>query len=187
MDSPSGGLAPGVRSMAVDCTGADDDADGKTDAGEEMCDVCFEDKPKTEFFALQCGHFFCTDCWKTHLQTSLSEKGVSVVAETLCPAAPTCSWRVDELAWKQLAPPEVADKYQRMLIRSFIDLHPDVKWCPNPKGCDRGTLLNQPVSAGCAPVLTCLCRPCAHQQRCDTPASAGPSRAHAATRFAFRA
>ena len=28
-------------------------------------------------------------------------------------------------------------KYERMLLRSFLELNQDVKWCPNPKGCDR--------------------------------------------------
>jgi hypothetical protein len=36
-----------------------------------------------------------------------------------------------------LRPQEVYQKYERMLYRSFIELQPDVKWCPNPKGCDR--------------------------------------------------
>ncbi len=35
-------------------------------------------------------------------------------------------------------PPQATHvKYQRMLQRSFIELNSDVKWCPNPSGCDR--------------------------------------------------
>lgn len=71
--------------------------------GMVMCEACYDDKPANQFFALSCSHAFCDSCWRGHLATSIETLGNTAVSDTLCPAAPDCSMRVDELAWKQLA------------------------------------------------------------------------------------
>lgn len=44
---------------------------------------------------------------------------------------------VDEVDWARLASTATFDTYHRHLTRSFIELSPNLKWCPNPAGCDR--------------------------------------------------
>jgi hypothetical protein len=70
-----------------------------------LCDICFDEKPASEFYSLSCAHAFCTLCWSSHLAGALNSLGNSCVTETLCPAAPACTVHVDENAWKTLAPP----------------------------------------------------------------------------------
>lgn len=82
----------------------------------------------------------------------MSTLGNTCVKNTLCPAAPACRTHVDESVWKQLAPPAIAEKYSKMLYRSFIDLQSDLKWCPNPKGCERAVKYK-----GTKTALTCSC------------------------------
>lgn len=43
---------------------------------------------------------------------------------------------VDEAAWKALAADSTFAKFNRFLLRSFIQLTPTLVWCPNPAGCD---------------------------------------------------
>lgn len=52
------------------------------------------------------------------------------------------------------------DRFERTLIRSFIELNPDVKWCPNPRGCDSAVKYSGSRTAlrcGCGYVFCFLC------------------------------
>ena len=74
---------------------------------ERLCDVCMDEKPSSQFFALSCGHYFCRSCWEDHLASAVESKGQEAVSGTLCPAAPVCSLVVDEATWRYLAKSEV--------------------------------------------------------------------------------
>lgn len=32
------------------------------------CSICFDTKPKSQFFSLACNHIFCIDCWIDYLK-----------------------------------------------------------------------------------------------------------------------
>jgi len=48
----------------------------------KTCIICQEEKK--EFFALECAHEFCLDCYKNYLKSLLNENGPSIVKKT-CP------------------------------------------------------------------------------------------------------
>jgi ariadne-1 len=48
-----------------------------------MCDICCEDEPDMDTFALKCGHRFCVDCYKTYLASKIKDEGEA--ARIKCP------------------------------------------------------------------------------------------------------
>ena len=48
-----------------------------------------------------------------------------------------CRYIMDEHAWKVAATPADYAKFQSLLMRSFIELNKETRWCPNPRACDQ--------------------------------------------------
>ena len=38
----------------------------------ELCEVCYEEFNKDDFFSLKCGHRFCVNCQADHLRTKIT-------------------------------------------------------------------------------------------------------------------
>ena len=89
------------------------------------------------------------------------ERGAECVESTSCMmGADECSRVVDEEAWKELASDATFNKYNRHLLRSFIDLTANLMWCPNPKGCNNvvkysGTRMDTSCSCGYSFCFAC--------------------------------
>lgn len=45
----------------------------KQEGGEEQkcCDICYEERPVSQFFGLSCEHLFCKVCLSEHLETNI--------------------------------------------------------------------------------------------------------------------
>lgn len=41
--------------------------------GEILCGICFCPSDSSEATAMECGHCFCNDCWKTHIRIQIAE------------------------------------------------------------------------------------------------------------------
>lgn len=42
--------------------------------GDELtCNTCFCDVPRAEATTMECGHAFCSDCWRQHLTIQIQE------------------------------------------------------------------------------------------------------------------
>lgn len=48
-----------------------------------VCDICCEDGPDLETFAMRCGHRFCVDCYRHYLAQKIKEEGEA--ARIQCP------------------------------------------------------------------------------------------------------
>lgn len=48
-----------------------------------MCDICCEEGPDMETFAMKCEHRFCVDCYKQYLCGKIKEEGEA--ARIKCP------------------------------------------------------------------------------------------------------
>ncbi|MES1910244.1 MAG: hypothetical protein MHM6MM_002873 [Cercozoa sp. M6MM] len=104
------------------------------------CQICFDDVPFEQSFALQCGHRQCISCYREHLQSALRAgtcAGESVV-KTKCPGydAQTgkgCTTRVPPSVFRKLLLPEDAKEFDRRLRESFVNDNDGAKWCPSPE------------------------------------------------------
>ncbi|KAF3435630.1 hypothetical protein FNV43_RR22721 [Rhamnella rubrinervis] len=99
-----------------------------------MCDICMEDVPSGESTKMDCGHCFCNGCWTEHFVVKINE-GQSKRIKCM---AHKCNAICDEAAVRNLVSkrhPDLAEKFDRFLLESYIEDNKRVKWCPSIPHC----------------------------------------------------
>ncbi|EGE08443.1 IBR domain-containing protein [Trichophyton equinum CBS 127.97] len=94
-----------------------------------MCDICCEDGPDLQTYAMRCGHRFCVDCYSHYLGQKIKEEGEAARIE--CPQD-QCHRIIDSKSLDLLVGEDVRDRYRTLLIRTYVDDMPNLKWCPAP-------------------------------------------------------
>ena len=136
---------------------------------EFICDICMLAYAFEAMCGLECGHFFCTECWDSYLRVMVMCEGRSQSIQ--CPAS-HCTIVVDEVTVLKLLKdpkvhqmpshilpltlcppyPKVHRKYQLLITSSFVQDHPHLRWCPAP-GCPHAVLCTntdlRPVTCDC--------------------------------------
>ncbi|ESQ32692.1 hypothetical protein EUTSA_v10005453mg [Eutrema salsugineum] len=96
------------------------------------CDICIEDDiPSSAMTRMECGHCFCNDCWKEHFTVNINEgksKRITCMAHK-------CNAICDEDVVRKLVSPELAEKFDRFLVESYVEDNKMVKWCPSTPHC----------------------------------------------------
>ncbi|XP_054786647.1 probable E3 ubiquitin-protein ligase ARI2 isoform X2 [Prosopis cineraria] len=98
------------------------------------CDICIEDVPSHEATRMDCGHCFCNSCWTEHFIVKINE-GQSKRIRCM---AHRCNAICDEAVVRTLVSkkdPDVAEKFDRFLLESYIEDNKRVKWCPSIPHC----------------------------------------------------
>ncbi|XP_015902896.2 probable E3 ubiquitin-protein ligase ARI2 [Ziziphus jujuba] len=99
-----------------------------------MCDICMEDVPSGETTKMDCGHCFCNVCWTEHFVVKIND-GQSKRIKCM---AHKCNAICDEAVVRNLVSkrhPELAEKFDRFLLESYIEDNKRVKWCPSTPHC----------------------------------------------------
>ncbi|OMJ92399.1 hypothetical protein SteCoe_4846 [Stentor coeruleus] len=96
------------------------------------CLLCFEVLTFSGMTFLDCAHEICTKCYKTYLEESINAGRECLKRK--CPAK-DCPIVIPKELFQQLLSSELYEKYQILMINSFVDLNPYAKWCPEP-GCN---------------------------------------------------
>lgn len=101
------------------------------------CTVCFDDLKQSETFGMKCGHRFCMDCWKGHLNAALDSGTASGAnaLNTTCPGL-NCKEVVGEEVYEMLVDAKHFKKYKDLQMLSFVDENVSAVWCPG-KNCGR--------------------------------------------------
>ena len=73
-----------------------------------VCDICCEDGPDLDTFAMKCGHRFCVDCYKQYLYTKIKDEGEA--ARIRCPGD-GCNRIVDSKSLDLLVSDSLRDRY----------------------------------------------------------------------------
>ena len=71
------------------------------------CDICCEDEPCLETYALKCGHRYCVDCYRQYLVQKIKEEGEA--ARIQCPTS-RCHRIVDSKSLDLLVASELKDR-----------------------------------------------------------------------------
>ncbi|XP_048430269.1 probable E3 ubiquitin-protein ligase ARI2 isoform X2 [Pyrus x bretschneideri] len=99
-----------------------------------MCAICMEDVPSNETTKMDCGHCFCNSCWTGHFVVKINE-GQSKRIRCM---AHKCNAICDEAVVRNLVSkrhPQLAEKFDRFLLESYIEDNKRVKWCPSTPHC----------------------------------------------------
>jgi ariadne-1 len=115
-----------------------------------ICTICFNTvTTAASSISLTCNHSFCTTCFTQYLTIQVDEGPGSVC--TLCPQH-QCNRRVPCSLFQQLLDENTYDKYTKYVLRTYIDMSKDMRWCPAP-GCD----LIIAASPGTRATVKCQC------------------------------
>lgn len=103
---------------------------------EVSCCICWDDVAAGEAIALaSCSHWVCRSCG-LEACTFAIQRGSNVI-DRRCPG-PKCSCFAGETLFRAvLSASEDIEKYNRALLREYLDNNALMRWCCNPKGsCD---------------------------------------------------
>lgn len=121
------------------------------------CYICFEEVSRDEVTVMDCGHYFCNDCWTEHFVVRIKE-GESRRIKCM---ASKCKAICDESTVRILVSGrdlDLAERFDRFLIESYIDDNNKVKWCPSTPHCGNAIRVNGDLL--CEVECTCGIRFC---------------------------
>ncbi|XP_068335409.1 probable E3 ubiquitin-protein ligase ARI2 [Pyrus communis] len=101
---------------------------------EVMCGICMDEMPADQVTLMDCGHCFCNECWTEHFIVKIND-GQSRRIKCM---AHKCNAICDESIIRNLVSardPNLAEKFERFLLESYIDDNRMVKWCPSVPHC----------------------------------------------------
>jgi len=103
-------------------------------SGSEFeCRICDENVPSSNTLAIGCQHRFCNSCWKDYL-TDRANSGKQAILSP-CPSF-KCPTIVPDSVFFKILPSELSKKYEKQILRSFVEDNRKMRWCPAP-GCER--------------------------------------------------
>ena len=73
------------------------------------CEICCEDEPGLETYAMKCGHRYCVDCYRHYLAQKIKDEGEA--ARIQCPTS-GCNRIVDSKSLALLVAPDLKDRYE---------------------------------------------------------------------------
>ncbi|KAF5181035.1 Rbr-type e3 ubiquitin transferase, partial [Thalictrum thalictroides] len=103
-------------------------------SSEVTCIICMEDIAMEEVTEMDCGHCFCNNCWTEHFIVKINE-GQSRRIRCM---AHKCHAICDEAVIRNLVSardPDLAERFERFLLESYIEDNRMVKWCPSVPHC----------------------------------------------------
>ncbi|WVZ59857.1 hypothetical protein U9M48_009950 [Paspalum notatum var. saurae] len=97
------------------------------------CNVCFEDFSMGVFSTMDCGHCFCNDCWTGHFCAAV-ESGKKQIR---CMEVKCSAFCDEDLVRRLLSQkyPDMAKKFNRFVLESYLEDNDSVKWCPSTPNC----------------------------------------------------
>ncbi|KAL2631759.1 hypothetical protein R1flu_016445 [Riccia fluitans] len=123
-----------------------------------VCTICLESFSFSAVSNMRatpaCGHFFCDPCWRSYIQAAIGD-GPGCLS-LRCPN-PECKCAVGEdMVLSFITCRNDRDKYNRYLLRSYIENNREAKWCPAP-GCEFAIFMKEESNENGADEVKCNC------------------------------
>ncbi|XP_007934405.1 cullin-9 [Orycteropus afer afer] len=113
----------------------------------DHCPVCISPlEPDEDLPSLCCMHSCCKSCWNEYLTTRIEQ---NLVLNCTCPIADCPAQPTGAFIRAIVTSPEVISKYEKALLRGYVESCSNLTWCTNPQGCDR-ILCRQSLGCGTA-------------------------------------
>eukprot|EP01126_Amoeba_proteus_P062070 TRINITY_DN8392_c0_g1_i1.p1 TRINITY_DN8392_c0_g1~~TRINITY_DN8392_c0_g1_i1.p1 ORF type:complete len:319 (-),score=77.25 TRINITY_DN8392_c0_g1_i1:56-1012(-) len=101
------------------------------------CPVCMDSIGAGEGYVIPgCEHTYCKNCLCGYLTDKISEAAVIDIA---C-VDPSCTTLFTYQDVKNLVSKEMFAKFEDFSLMAALKKDPDMRWCPNPKGCGNAIL-----------------------------------------------
>ncbi|KAJ4454850.1 putative E3 ubiquitin-protein ligase dbl4 [Paratrimastix pyriformis] len=113
------------------------------------CDICCCEFRRADGIALNCGHLFCRECVRGHLENAVSQGPTCI--STPCPHSGCPAKYPEPIFASVLGTGKFLEKYNEFLRHSFVEGSHDMKWCPAP-GCSFAC-----ISTGGGTACKCRC------------------------------
>ncbi|XP_066451529.1 cullin-9 isoform X2 [Eleutherodactylus coqui] len=114
---------------------------------QPTCPVCVSPlSPLDNPPSLCCKHFCCKNCWNEYLSTRIEQ---NLVLTCTCPTTDCLAQPTSDFIRKIISSKEVIEKYEKALLRGFVESCSNLTWCTNPQGCDR-ILCKEGLGSGAA-------------------------------------
>ncbi|XP_077341595.1 cullin-9 isoform X2 [Lithobates pipiens] len=110
-------------------------APSQPESPQPICPVCMTPlSPADNPPSLCCGHSCCKNCWNEYLTTRIEQ---NLVLNCTCPTTDCLAQPTSDFIHKIISSKEVVQKYEKALLRGFVESCSNLTWCTNPQGCDR--------------------------------------------------
>ncbi|XP_074898437.1 cullin-9-like isoform X6 [Buteo buteo] len=107
-----------------------------------MNQLCPTEKPPT----LCCLHYCCKPCWSEYLTTRIEQ---NMVVNCTCPISECRAQPTTAFICSIVSSEEIIAKYEKALLRGYVECCSNLTWCTNPQGCDQ-ILLKDGLGYGAA-------------------------------------
>nr|XP_030124795.3 cullin-9 isoform X2 [Taeniopygia guttata] len=104
--------------------------------------LCPTEKPPT----LCCMHYCCKPCWREYLTTRIEQ---NMVVNCTCPISECRAQPTTAFIYSIVSSEEIIAKYEKALLRRYVECCSNLTWCTNPQGCDQ-ILLKDGLGYGAA-------------------------------------
>uniref|UniRef100_A0A672UNN5 Cullin 9 n=1 Tax=Strigops habroptila TaxID=2489341 RepID=A0A672UNN5_STRHB len=92
--------------------------------------LCPTEKPPT----LCCMHYCCKPCWSEYLTTRIEQ---NMVVNCTCPISDCHAQPTTAFICSIVSSEEIIAKYEKALLRGYVECCSNLTWCTNPQGCDQ--------------------------------------------------
>ncbi|XP_039572795.1 cullin-9-like [Passer montanus] len=104
--------------------------------------LCPTEKPPT----LCCMHYCCKPCWREYLTTRIEQ---NMAVNCTCPISECRAQPTTAFIYSIVSSEEIIAKYEKALLRCYVECCSNLTWCTNPQGCDQ-ILLKDGLGYGAA-------------------------------------
>ncbi|KAM9273169.1 cullin-9 isoform 5-T5 [Cariama cristata] len=104
--------------------------------------LCPTEKPPT----LCCMHYCCKPCWSEYLTTRIEQ---NMVVNCTCPISECRAQPTTAFIYSIVSSEDIIAKYEKALLRGYVECCSNLTWCTNPQGCDQ-ILLKDGLGYGAA-------------------------------------
>ncbi|XP_037989219.1 cullin-9 isoform X3 [Motacilla alba alba] len=104
--------------------------------------LCPTEKPPT----LCCMHYCCKPCWREYLTTRIEQ---NMVVNCTCPISECRAQPTTAFIYSIVSSEDIIAKYEKALLRRYVECCSNLTWCTNPQGCDQ-ILLKDGLGYGAA-------------------------------------
>ncbi|XP_077305803.1 E3 ubiquitin-protein ligase RNF14-like isoform X2 [Lithobates pipiens] len=99
------------------------------DSKQFLCDICFSEKLGSDCtYFKDCSHVYCDNCLRDYFEIQIRDGQVHALN---CPE-PKCTSVATPAQVKKLVGEELFSRYDRLLLKSTLEMMTDVVYCPRP-------------------------------------------------------